>query len=638
MLTRPSRLYPLLLLGGLYLGLSLLLRLLLWFFFGRDSGVGAIEIPAILALGAVNDAVELVYLMFPLTLYLMFCPQRWHESRLQRALLWAMSFTAIFGMIYLAAMEYFFFEEFDARFNRVAVDYLVSPHEVLGNIYESYPVAWYSLAIAVVSLVMTWLLWPAMRRSEQPLQWRRRLGWLAAHATVLLAASSFYSSDTLAFSENRVSNELAANGLSSFFNALRTNRLEYEAFYRTGDRARMLTLLRQDLADGGGAFVGDDLTRRFPERPEGLGRLNVVVLAQESFGAEFVGAYGDTRGLTPEFDALAKQGLLFRHTYASGTRTVRGLEAMTASLPPTPSESVVKRPGNERVVTWGEVMQKLGYHNSFLYGGYGYFDNMNAYFSANGAAVSDRNDIPNPSFSNIWGVADEDLMRHAIDYYDERAREGRPFFSLIMSTSNHKPYTFPAGIPGVPEKKGGRLAGVRYADYAIGQFFREAAKHEWYKDTLFVVMADHGARVYGAAEIPLYSYEIPFLILAPGRLAPGRVDTLTAQIDLAPIVMGLLGLPYEAPFFGRDVLHYPDPDRVLLFNHNQKVALARGDELAILGLRQSAETVRHWRDPSLPLKKQDQYARTSPDPALIDLATAYYQIASDFYQNHRYQP
>jgi phosphoglycerol transferase MdoB-like AlkP superfamily enzyme len=633
------RFRPLLAIAAVYLLLSGALRAALWYRFGIEAGVAGAQLPLVLALGSIDDAVELLYLLAPLALYLAILPQRWYTARWQRVLLGGATYLILFGMTFLNVMEYFFFEEFDARFNRVAVDYLVTPNEVLGNISESYPVTPIAAAAALAALVLWLALWPSVRRGLEsgavPLRPRARI--LAAHFGALLLAIAAWPTDTLALFGNRVANELVANGPSSFFNALRTNGLDYSAYYRTGDSAALTQLLRADLASAGGSFVNDDgLTRRFPARPEGLGRLNVVVLAEESFGAEFVGAYGDTRGLTPKFDELARQGLLFRHTYASGTRTVRGLEAISASLPPIPGDSVVRRPGNASVVTWGEVMQGQGYHSSFLYGGYGYFDNMNEYFSANGFDLSDRQDIADPSFANIWGVADEDLFRHAIEYFDRRAQEGAPFFSIVMSTSNHKPYTFPAGIPGVPERGGGREAGVRYADFAIGQFFREARKHDWYDRTLFVVMADHGARVYGSAEIPMYSYEIPFLILAPG-LAPRRVDALTAQVDLAPIVLGLLGLPYEAPFVGRDVLHYPDPHRVLMFNHNQKVAICRDHELAILGLRRSASTVHHRYDPARPRRERDVYEPVPTDAPLVDLATAYYQVATDMFDRGAYR-
>lgn len=633
------RFRPLAILAGTYLLASAAVRAVLWLRFGTEAMVPAWQLAPVLALGTVNDAVEMLYLFAAFTLYLAVLPQRWYDSAPQRVVLAAGTAVALFGMLFLGVMEYFFFEEFDARFNRVAVDYLVSPHEVLGNIYESYPVVPIAAAAALGAAALFAVLWPRLRRGMAVATPARQRGAvLAGQLAALLLAIALYPTDLLGVFDNRVANELVANGSSSFFRALRTNHLNYAAYYPTGEPRRMLELLRRDLASAGGTLVHPDgVTRRFAARPGGLGRLNVVVLAEESFGAEFVGAYGDRRGLTPEFDALARDGLLFTRTYASGTRTVRGLEAISASLPPIPGDSVVKRSGNGAVVTWGEVMQALGYQTSFLYGGYGYFDNMNAYFAANGFAVSDRADIPSPSFANIWGVADEDLFRHALGYFDERARSGQPFFSIVMSTSNHKPYTFPPGIPGVPEQGGGREAGIRYADFALGQFFREARKRDWYKDTLFVVIADHGARVYGAAEIPLYSYEIPFLVLAPGRLAPRRVEALTAQIDLAPTVLGLLGLPYEAPFFGRDVLHHPDPRRVLLFNHNQSVALYRGDELAILGLHKSALSVVHRLDPGRARKDRDRYERIPDDRALIDLATAYYQVGSGMFQAGRYE-
>ena len=628
-----------LVIAGAYLLLSAVVRGALWLRFGVEAAVAPRALALILGLGGVNDAVEALYLFAPFTLYLALLPQRWYDSAPQRALLAAAVYAALFGFVFLGIMEYFFFEEFDARFNRVAVDYLVSPHEVLGNIYESYPVVPITLAAATVALALGIVAWPLLRRGmARPTPARQRGLVVAGQLAAVLLAVASYPTDLLGRFDNRVANELVANGSSSFFRALRTNHLDYDEFYPTGDPARLLGLLREDLRTAGGTLVHPDgLVRRFDARPGGLGRLNVVVLAEESFGAEFVGAYGDGRGLTPEFDALAREGLLFAHTYASGTRTVRGLEAMSASLPPIPGDSVVKRGGNGAVVTWGEVMQQLGYHTSFLYGGYGYFDNMNAYFAANGFEVHDRADIASPRFGNIWGVADEDLFAHALAHFDERAAAGMPFFSLVMSTSNHKPYTFPPGIPGVPESGGGREAGIRYADFALGQFFREARMRDWYRNTLFVVMADHGARVYGAAEIPLYSYEIPFVILAPGRLAPGRVEALTAQIDLAPTVLGLLGLPYEAPFFGRDVLHYPDPRRPLLFNHNQNVALYRADELAILGLHRSATSVVHRRDPARPRKDRDIYERIPEDRALVELAVAYFQTGAHMFQSGDYR-
>lgn len=634
---------PLIVLLGTYVALSALLRLLLWTQFGMGQ-VAAAELPAILALGAVNDLVESLYLFAPLALYLALAPPHWHRRRGGARLLFAAAALMLFGMLFLAAMEYFFFEEFDARFNLVAVDYLIYPTEVIGDIRAEYPVASLSLALAAAALLLLWglrgRLLPAAQR-ESPWLPVRLSRLLLPYAALLAAAILWWPADRIERFHNGVANELSANGPAHFFAAFRTNHIDYHAFYRSGDPLRLRELLARDLLRGGGQFTNlaaGDLTRRFEARADGLGKLNVVLLSEESLGAEFVGAYGDRRGLTPEFDALARQGILFRQAYATGTRTVRGLEAFSASFPPIPSESIVKRPGNQDIATWGKVMARLGYHTSFLYGGYGAFDNMNAYFGGNGFALSDRSDILQPGFANVWGVSDDDLFRHAIGYFDARAREGRPFFSIVMSTSNHKPYTFPQGIEGIKPQGGGRSAGVRYADHALGAFFREARRHAWFEHTVFVIAADHGARVYGKADIPLYSYEIPVLILAPSKLAPREVDTRLSQIDIAPTVLGLLGLPYEAPFFGEDVLHWPqDQPRTLLMNHNHNVAALRGEQLCILGLHDAAHCERYRRLPGRPGPETTRLEAAPLDAELVDLATAYYQTAYDQFQGRRYR-
>jgi phosphoglycerol transferase MdoB-like AlkP superfamily enzyme len=463
-------------------------------------------------------------------------------------------------------------------------------------------------------------------------RWLPLAAWLGA---VILAAS-FWSTDLLATGGNRVEDELAQNGISSFFRAALTSEIDYRANYRSDDAQANLVLLAQSLARGGGRFTRLDegrIDRAFPARPGGLGRINVILVSSESFGAEFSRLYGGPRDLTPNFDAFAQQGLWFRHTYASGTRTVRGLEAFAMSIPPIPTVSILRRPGFGNVATWGAVMHSLGYETSFLYGGYGYFDNMNAFFGDNGFDVLDRRSIDRVRFENIWGVADEDLFDRSLEYFDRLHAAGKPFFSIIMTTSNHKPYTFRGGLEplGIPPEGGGRAAGVRYADYALGEFLRDAKRHAWFDDTVFVVAADHGARVYGREEIPLRTYEIPLMIWSPKHIEPRRVDALMTQIDIAPTVLGLLGLPYEAPFFGQDALHTPAAGRVAFFNHNHDVAIYRDGRLVVYGLGKKVGTYRY--DPG-----SDRYSPAPRDPGLERLGIAYFQTAYDLFEGGRYLP
>ncbi|MGQ0502726.1 MAG: LTA synthase family protein [Panacagrimonas sp.] len=621
--------------------LSAALRLGLWGAFGLTAGVPAVQVPAILALGLVNDAMQAVYLFIPLSLWLALVPvQRRPRSRRVLALgVWLM----LVGMLFIAACEYFFFQEFDSRFNLVAVDYLIYPTEVIGDIRDEYPVGTLLSAIAVIATFGTWRLLRHLQggrlvTSPTP---RLRAVTLALHAAALGLITLLWTSDSLSVFHNRVANELAANGPARFVAAFNNNHIDYPAFYRNGDSGEMFDRLTANLAPGGGRFVnlpGGDLTRHFDANPAGLGRLNVVILVEESLGAEFVGAYGSTRKLTPEFDALARQGMLFTRAFATGTRTVRGLEAITASLPPIPSESIVKRKGNEDIATLGKVMNGLGYQSSFLYGGYGAFDDMNPYFGHNGFAISDRTQIENPRFTNPWGVSDEDLFEHALGYFDQAATRGQPFFSVIMSTSNHKPFTFPEGVAGVKPRGGGRRAGVLYADHSIGQFIRAARTRPWFRDTVFVVVADHDARVYGKANVPLNTYEIPLLIYSPAHIKPQRVDTVTSQMDVAPTLLGLLGLEYQAPFFGQDVLKWPAHlPRTILFNHNHDVAALRGDKLCILGLRKTVRCEHYERTPGAPGEDTTHFAPAADDSDLLDLATAYYQTAYEQFTQRRYR-
>ncbi len=640
-----SRYFPLYCLGVGYIGISLLLRIVLLSFFGPTAHVPLLQYPSILFLGTVDDLIEALYLLAPCTFVFLLLPQRMYNSKAGRIFMAVLLWLLFFGMLYLCAVQFFFFQEFDARFTLVAVDYLLYPHEVFINIWESYPVGRVLFFMATASSMLLLFIWSKIDKSMRvSTHLRQRLPLFCLHMLLLALVIPVFSTHTLTRFTNRVSNELTANGLSSFFQAFRTNQLDYNQFYRTENSGEMFELLKRQLAAEGGRFTSSEpaqIERGFPADPEGLGKLNVVVIVEESLGCKQVDVCGKGQDIgtaltekkflmTPFLDQLSSRGIFFNQAYATGTRTVRGLEAISASFPPIPSESIVKRPGGDHIATWGKVMRENGYQTSFLYGGYGQFDNMNAYFGGNGFALSDRLDIKNPVFTNIWGVSDQDLFQHARAYFDKLAQQNKPFFTIIMTTSNHSPYTFPAGIPGIPAKGGGHNAGVLYADYALRDFFTQAKTHSWYSNTLFVIVADHGARVYGEAQIPISSYEIPLLLFAPGRIKPRQIQAPISQMDIAPTVLTLLGLPYQAPFFGRDVLDGDAKQAPLLFNHNHDVALYQKEKLVILGLRDTVTTYRYTLG-------TEKFTLIPDDPGLTNLATAYYQCAFELFNKGRYQ-
>jgi phosphoglycerol transferase MdoB-like AlkP superfamily enzyme len=361
-------------------------------------------------------------------------------------------------------------------------------------------------------------------------------------------------------------------------------------------------------------------------------RPNVIQITVESLSADFLGIFNRASNLTPNLVDIAGKSLLFENFYATGTRTDRGMEALTLSLPPTPGRSMIKRPRNEDMFTLGSVFRAKGYDTAFLYGGYGYFDNMNHYFGHNGYRVVDRASVAQDdiTFANAWGACDEDLFRWTMREADAQAAAGKPFHFFVMTTSNHRPYTFPEGKIDLPSKVSGRAGAVKYTDFAIGQFLREAATKPWYQDTVFVIVADHCASSAGRTELPVENYHIPLMIYSPGgHIAPGKISTLTSQMDYAPTLLGLLNWSFPSRFFGHDVRKIdPDEAHALIGNYQKLGHLEKGQFVILRPRGSSTYKYELGSKTMTPVVDQD-YSSLE--------AISYYQGAAYMYEHGLYK-
>jgi phosphoglycerol transferase MdoB-like AlkP superfamily enzyme len=547
---------------------------------------------------------------------------------------------AIFGMLYLAVTEYFFFEEFTARLNYVAVDYLIFHHEVFVNIRETYPVNTIIAICAVAAIVIMLLVGRGIREGlKVPSKWYQRLVFAGALTLGVVLTFRVMHRDTVHVTSDRLLNEIAGNGICSFINAALSNELSYDDYYLCIDDSEALSRLRRQLTTPSAKFADTFLTSwhtrviasEHPQR-----KLNVVLVLEESFGSDFVGALRpDGKNCTPQFDALASKGTLFTHVYATGNRTVRGIEASLVSFPPIPGQSIVRRPLGVDMFSLPSLLASFGYQTVFLYGGLGYFDNIEHFASRNGYQdVIDQTDFAKNTFSTIWGVCDEDLFDNSLATCDSLAATGKPFFATILTVSNHSPFLYPEGrIPFDPKKQSREYA-VRYADYAIGKFIRDAESHSFFDSTLFIFLGDHGARVYGSQQIPLRSYEIPILFYGPGVVDSGkRVDRLGSQMDLAPTIVDVLGLSYESQFFGRSLLRSDTGGNWALMSHNRDVSLLRNDTLVVLGIQNGID-VYH-----VDLMSGAQTRLDVGDNAeIIHDAIAWYQTAFSMYSQQAFRP
>lgn len=636
----PPRLLPAFWLAALFIALSTTTRVLLTYETAAQGGLppGGLAYAYVFGVGLLYDLATALYFVSPVVMALALVPDRLARWPVVRALGLIVLVGLSFVLLVTAVAEWFFWEEFGARFNFIAVDYLLYTQEVLGNIRESYPVG-RILSVLALAAVLLWLPLAVRvyRAAAAPWPWGSRLVWLAGVMSLVVVLAAGFDDDFRNRSGHDSVNELAGNGIHAFFAANRHNALDFDRFYAALPEGEAFALTRRVLAADGGEWLpqpAGGVKRRFPaygpRRP-----LNVVLVSIESMGAEFLGAYGNREGLTPVLDRLAKESLWFANVYATGNRTVRGLEALALALPPTPGQSIVRRPHNEHLASLGGVLEDFGYDVLFAYGGYGYFDNMNAFFGSNDYRVFDRTDIPESriGFANVWGVADEYLFDEVLARLDQAARDAaggarRPFFVHIMTTSNHRPYTYPAGRIDIPSGSG-REGAVKYADWAIGHLLEEARKRLWFDDTLFVITADHGANARGSLEIPVDKYRIPVFFYAPRHLAPQRVDRLMSQIDIAPTLLGILGLSYEGKFFGRDILHAPPSgDRAFVANY-QTLGYLKNGEMVVLRPKRVVEV--------FALDERGLPARRISDTALAREAIALYQNAAHVFARGLYR-
>lgn len=589
------------------------------------SGLAVLKV---IAVGTVYDLSFLLYAAVVFAAYLLLSPKRWWGARWH--LVWLRLFFcgSLFAMLFIAVSEYLFWDEFGVRFNFIAVDYLVYSKEVVNNVLESYPVYAILASIGLLAIALTALAGHSLQQavSSPLLSWRRSFAVLAGLSLAAVLAGLLIGQDSPRGSGgNAYQRELASNGPYQFFAAFRNNEIEYSQFYAGLPQDEVGRLLRDAVAEPNARFVGTDPLdiRRVIDNPGAPKRLNVILVTIESLSAKYLGSFGDKRGLTPNLDKLRGESLFFSKFYATGTRTDRGLEAITLSIPPTPGRSIVKRIGRERgYASLGYQFQQQGYDTAFVYGGRGYFDNMNAFFSGNGYRIVDQASVPESEmqFQNAWGMSDEDLYRQTVQLADADHAAGRPFFLQLMTTSNHRPYTYPDGRIDIPSGDG-REGAVKYTDYAIGKFLEEARTKPWFEQTVFVFVADHNAGSAGKQDLPVDTYHIPLFIHAPAHIQPHEVTTLASQIDLAPTLLGLLNVDYTSSFYGRNLLLNPSaPGRALIGNY-QHLGLFDGEQLAILSPRRMLRLVADEGD-----GRRERPG--SLDDLLVSRGVAYYQGAS----------
>ena len=548
----------------------------------------------------------------------------------------------IFALIIVqnAVSEFFFWNEFGVRYNFIAVDYLVYTNTVIGNIMESYPVIPLFIGVGLITALSTYFIVKHTKPFLYNLpSFSDKIKALVTYVVLFiisLLVIPFFANQEK--STNVFTNELQADGLYKFYVAFINNELEFHKFYKTLPDAEAFALLQKQLPG-----IGNETSLRTIKNDSAEIHKNVVLITIESYSAEFMKGYGNEKNITPFLDSLATQSLQFTNLYAVGNRTVRGLEAVTLCLPPSAAESVVKRDDNKNKFSTGNLFKQRGYNVKYMYGGDAFFDNMSDFFGGNGYDIVDKKAFTPEeiTFSNIWGVCDEDMYNKAIKLMNTEAKKNKPFFNHIMTVSNHRPFTYPEHKIDISGKSKSRDGGVKYTDYAMKQFFAMASKQPWFKNTVFVILADHCASSSGKTELPMDKYHIPAFIYSPEFISPKEERVLMSQIDIMPTLLGLLNFTYSSKFYGQDIFATDYKPRAFVATY-QDLGLIKDNVLTIISPVKKVKQFQLIPQPNSKLKSgfqlfYDENPMTTLRTDLVNETISYYQTAAYLLKNKKYQ-
>jgi len=505
--------------------------------------------------------------------------------------------------IYMENATLPFINEYDVRPNVIFINYLKYPKEVLTTIWSLYKLELF-ISFSMMTIAAYWLLIRNKTNFMPYLTvpvWKRLLILVPVLLVLAVGIRSSFGhrpanpSDAM-FSDNRLLNEVTKNTLHSVLYAA------YSEIKHSGN-ARMYGAMKQDEAFDRvrkrlHIAVSDNKDSPFKRHEkthfQSNKTKNMVILLEESLGAQFVGALNEKehRNITPRLDELSRESIFFNKLYSNGTRSIRGISGTVSGFLSTPGKGVVKRNLSQYdFFTVAQLLKPYDYKTSFFYGGESRFDNMRSWFSGNGFdEIVDETAFNADDFHGTWGVDDVTVVEKANAYYKKLYDKGENFVSVIFSTTNHKPFDFPKGkiklVEGVAEKSVENA--IKYADYAIGHFIDLAKKSGYYQDTIFLVIADHNIRVYGDDVIPVNMFRIPGMILG-GGVEPQRIDALTTQPDALATALDLMAVDFDSPVLGKSVF-FEDKSEVSLMQFHDIYGLRDKDEIAVLQPGKSAET------------------------------------------------
>lgn len=539
--------------------------------------------------------------------------------------------------LFIECASFPFFAQYDLRPNYLFIEYLEYPQEVTSLLFKDYKFQFIAVFILIIATIRIYSKSKFINFEQVFKQnYISRILILAPILLVLflgirssLGHRPVNISDAL-YSENRVINEITKNSLHSLGYAYYSNKKAENNISKYGkidikEAYKVASLaIGIDYKDEKKPFYREVKSKLASKKQK-----NLVIFIQESMGAQFTGFIGK-QNFTPNLDNLAQDYLSFTNLYSNGTRSVRGLAALTSGTLPINGIEVIKRnKSQEGYFTVASLLKPYGYKSSFIYGGEARFDNMKGWYLGNGFdEVIEQKDFTNPIFTSTWGVSDEDLVIKANEKFKSYYENKEKFVSVMFSSSNHMPFELPDGkiefeknIPKTSVENA-----IKYADFAIGKFFELAKKEDYFKDTVFVVIADHNVRVYGDQIVPIDMFQIPAVIVSSD--IPHQIFTnLTSQSDVLATALDLIGIDLSYPILGNSIFK-DNKKNINLMIFDEIYAYRKEDKVAILVPNMAIKTY---------LYKDKKLIEIENDLVLEKEALALIYVLDDMYKNKSYK-
>ncbi|MBK7558004.1 MAG: sulfatase-like hydrolase/transferase [Chitinophagaceae bacterium] len=625
---------PLAVLAMIIFTLSFITRLVLLIKSWPNLELTFLRFLGIFFIGFFYDLVVFSFFAIPVALYCWLMKDTWYQKKWQRIPLFFLFFIITLILVLNVGGEIIFWDEFSVRYNFIAVDYLIYTTEVIGNIIESYNIPLIASAVIAATILILYSIRNKLAASQDTsMRFGKRTVFFLLFMLVPAAGYFLVNNRLKNTSSNNYINELGGNGIYEFGAAFWNNEIDFNRFYATRNDSANFKILRQMLQAPNATFSSDPLSiERTIQNDSPEHKYNIVLITVESFSGDYFKQFGNTQNITPYIDSLIPYSLWFNRFYATGTRTVRGLEALSLAIPPTPGQSIMRRPENKDMFTIGHVLRSKGYDVNFIYGGNSFFDNMGEYFSNNSYRVLDKSDMPDSlvQLTTAWGVDDGATFDFTIQQCDKSFSNGKPFFNHIMTVSNHRPYMYPEGKIDISPTHQSIEGAVKYTDYAIHKFIKDAQKKAWFGNTLFVIVADHCSKSAGKTDLPVNRYHIPCIIYAPQLIKPFIESRLVSQVDLDPTLLGLMNMNYTSRFLGYDIYKLPAGNERAFISTYQDLGYIKNGRLVILSPQKKIRMFNANMTTGLntPIITSD---------SLADEAIAWYQGASFLYHNGKLQ-